>query len=387
MVRRRVVVLGTVASDPYAGMAWMHMQMTLGLLRLGHDVHYLETTSAWPYDPVRSSRVGDSDYALPYLASVAERLGLGDRLAYRRSYADGEWLGPARARAADLLASADAVLNVAGATDVRRDELPIGRLVYYGTDPGFDEIKYAQGDARTRPFVDAHDDVVTYAENVGNPGCRMPPLPRLRGRTRQPVLLDLWDGLGPPGEAFTTVANWRQERDVEFAGETYRWSKEHEFRKVIDVPRRVGAPVELACGLSVLDPASRRVLEANGWRLADAHAFSTEPFAYRRYIGGSRGEFTVARDLNVRLATGWFSERSACYLAAGRPVVTQDTGFGCALPTGRGLFAWRTADEAVAALEAIASDPAGHARAAREIAAEFFAAERVMGELLASLGL
>src|SRR5205814_1987285 len=144
-------------------------------------------------------------------------------------------------------------------------------------------------------------------------------------------------------------------------------------------------PVELATGLIQLEANDCILLQENGWRLADSHALTLT--SYRDYIRASRGEFTVAKDANVRLSTGWFSDRSACYLAAGRPVVTQDTGFGDVLPTGRGLLRFRTLDEAVAAVAEIEADYAAHAAAAREIAAEHFAAEAVLGRMLAAAGL
>ncbi len=401
----RIVVVGTLASNPYAGMAWTHMQITAGLRRLGHDAYYFETTSSWPYDPIRQARVPDADYAVPYLARVALSFGLGDRWAYRRSYSDGEWLGLGRGQAEELLAHADVVLNVAGATRLRtREALKVGRLVYYDTDPVYPELTFAKGEEDTRRLVEEHDEAVTYGENIGGPDCPIPPLPRLRARTRQPVLLDLWQ-CGPPSRAeFTTVCNWKQDgRDVEYHGETYYWSKHREFLKFIDLPRRISTPVELAMGLT--DPRAirhgadevisapgaeldaRSLLERNGWRLADAHAFTTDPWAYRDYVQASRGEFTVAKDQNVRLRSGWFSERSACYLAAGRPVITQDTGFGRVLPTGEGLFAFNTLEEIVAAFEAIDSGYERHSRAARAIAEEYFRAETVLARLLGDLGL
>jgi hypothetical protein len=399
----RLVVLGTLASNPYAGMAWMHMQLTAGLRRLGHDVHYVEATSCWPYDPVRGAKVCDSDYAVPYLARVTERFGLGGRWAYRRSYSDGVWLGPAAERAEDLLAGADAVFNVTGATRVAAEGLNVGRLVHYGTDPLLDEIAYAAGDAGTRSAIDEHSDCVTYGENLGTPTCPVLALPRQRARTRQPVLVDQWEAGPPAREVFTTVGNWKQVGlDLEFRGQTYHWSKHHEFLKVLDLPRRAGVPLELATNLAsrtVVRPADNEavpalglacddlgLLEANGWRVVGA-GFTADPWEYRDYVTASRGEFTVARDLHVRLKSGWFSERSACYLAAGRPVITQDTGFGTVLPTGEGLFAFRTADDALAALDAIQSDYDRHSRAARAIAEEYFRAETVLAKLLADLGL
>jgi hypothetical protein len=403
VTRRRLVVLGTLAANPYAGMAWMHMQIAAGLRRLGHDVYYFEVTSSWPYDPVRQMKVCDSGYAVPYLARVAESFGLGDRWAYCRSYLDCEWLGMAKDRAEDLLAGADAVLNVAGATHPFREGPRANRLVYLDTDPVLYEVAYAAGDPGTRAMVDEHVAVVTYGENIGTAACPVPPFPRQLSRTRQPVLLDQWECGPPTRPELTTVGNWKQVGlDLEFRGETYRWSKHHEFLKFLDLPRRSGVPLELAThagNRSDVRPEDREdvpsvglarddhgLLVAHGWKVTDA-GFTTDPWKYRDYVQASRGELTVARDMHVRLKSGWFSERSACYLAAGRPVITQDTGFGTVLPTGTGLFAFNTMDEALAALDAVRSDYERHSRAAREIAEEYFRAETVLARLLNDLGL
>jgi len=402
MDRLRIVVVGTLASDPYAGMAWMIMQIVAGLRRLGHDAWYFETTSTWPFDPQAQMRTRDSTYAVTYLERVARGFGLDACWAYRRSYADKRWFGPAGDAAEGRLADADLVFNVTGATRFAEEGLRTGRLVYFGTDPVYHEVNYAAGDAQTRSIVDEHAAAITYGENIGRPGCAIPPLPRLRARMRQPVLVDLWRGGAPSNPAFTTVGNWKQGgRDVSFNGQTYRWSKHHEFLKFIALPGRTSQPLELATNLArsseiVHGPGSAvpalgfeedeyAQLVSHGWRVVDGPALSMDPWTYRDYIVASKAEFTVARDLNVRLRSGWFSERSACYLAAGRPVVTQNTGFGTVLPTGQGLFAFDTADEALAAIEAIDADYARHSRAAREIADEYFRAEVVLRDLLSDL--
>jgi hypothetical protein len=388
MKPKRIVVVGAVASNPYAGMAWMHMQITAGLRRLGHDVYYVETTSSWPYDPIRNTPVADSDYALPYLKRVAESFDLGGRWAYRRSYSDKAWFGLPRAKAEELLGHADAVLNVAGATRFAEEGLKIGRLVYFGTDPGHHEIGFAKGEPDKCTLMDEHDDVVTYGENIGSEDCPIPPLPRLRSRTRQPVLLEHWGGAPSVRNEFTTVGNWKQAgRDVEFNGKLYHWSKHHEFLKFIDLPKQTAQPIELATGLAGLSGEELQLLQANGWRLRDAHPFTTDPWPYRDYIRSSRGEFTVAKDLNVRLRTGWFSERSACYLAAGRPVITQDTGFSKLIPTGDGLFAFNTMDDILAAFEAVNADYEKHSRTARAIAEEYFKAQTVLARVVEDLGI
>jgi hypothetical protein len=405
MNTKRFVVVGTLASSPYAGMAWMHMQIAAGLQRLGHDVYYFEVTSTWPYDPMRQMKVNDSDYAVPYLERVVDGFGLGDRWAFRRSYSDNLWFGMSRTKAEELLEHADAVFNIAGATCLEKEGLHVGRLVYYGTDPVYHEIAFAKGDENVHSMIEEYHDIVTYGENIGNPNCPIPPLPRLRARTRQPVLLDLWGNARPAREEFTTVCNWKQEgHDIEFQGETYHWSKHHEFLKYIDLPLRTNVRIELAMGLgdddyvgrpgpgdpipSVGISAEERVLLAsNGWNLVNAHSFTTDPWMYRDYIVSSKGEFTVAKDQYARPLSGWFSERSACYLAAGRPVVTQDTGFGAVFPTGEGLFPFQTMDDILAAFDAIKSDYQRHSRAAREIAEEYFRAEKVLAKMLDDLGI
>jgi glycosyltransferase involved in cell wall biosynthesis len=197
-----------------------------------------------------------------------------------------------------------------------------------------------------------------------------------------PVLIDQWSGHRKPAVGpFTTIGNWEQRwREVTLDGDTYHWSKHYEFMKVIDLPRRTSAPLELA--LSSYRDEDRRMLENHGWRVRPGLGFSKDLDAYRTYIQLSQGEFSVAKDQNVRLRSGWFSERSATYLAAGRPVILQDTGFGAYLPTGEGLFAFSTVDEAAAALERVTADYARHSAAAAEIAREYLDAERVVKAIL-----
>jgi hypothetical protein len=391
-----------MGTHPYAGMAWMHMQLTAGFCKLGHDAYYMEVTSDWPYDPIRRTKVNDSQYAVPYIKKVAEGFGLEGRWAYRRGYSDKEWLGLSRERAEDLLANADVVFNVSGATLPRtREQLKIGNHVYFGTDPVHHEISIANGDEGCRLLIDQHEACATYGENIGTPESPIPPLPCLKAKTRQPVLMDLW-ATGPPARSeFTTVCNWKQNGyDIAFRGETYYWSKHYEFLKFIDLPTRTKQPIELAMGLVDSDQDrptdriravgmtadERKLLDDNGWRITNAHTFTMDPWRYRDYICASKAEFTVAKDQNVRLKSGWFSERCACYLAAGRPVVAQDTGFGTVIPTGEGLFAFNTSEEALAAIEMINGDYQKHSRAAHAIAQEYFKAETVLAKLLEDLG-
>jgi GT2 family glycosyltransferase len=255
------------------------------------------------------------------------------------------------------------------------------------TDPVQLQIELAQNAASTVEFLEPHAAYFTFAENLGQAECALPVDSRFRFRsTRQPVVIDFWrpHGLGD-GEAFTTIGNWKQPwREVNYRGEVYSWSKHLEFLKVLDLPERSGRRLEPA--LANLPDEDRKKLLANGWNVRDALEFSSDIDEYRRFVATSRGEFTVAKDQNVRMRTGWFSDRSATYLASGRPVVTQDTGFGSVLPTGKGLLAFSTPEEAAVALDEIESDYAGHRRAAAEIAEEYFAAAGVLGRLLDEVG-
>jgi hypothetical protein len=385
--KRRIAVLGTMGNVPYAGMAWMHGQFLRGLADLGHDAFYVETTTAWPYHPLELTTTSDPAYALAYLGRVMDYFGLKDRWAYRPAYIDRLWRGPLAESVEDLLRSADAVLNISGSTSPDDLDVPC-RLVYVGTDPVLQEIRIANGDVELYQRVAAHDAHFTYGENIGQPDCPVPPLPFATTAMRQPVVIKRWEESGRPRYGFTTVTNWEVKGyDALFQGETYTWSKHHEYLKLIDLPKRTSAELEMALGLSGVSDQVRSALIDNGWVVKDAYQMSLEPEKYRRYILESGSEFSVAKDMVVRLRSGWFSERSACYLAAGRPVVTQDTAFSKFLPTGDGLFAFNSADDALTGIEAIRVDYARHSRAAREIAAEYFRAEKILTKVLETLGL
>ena len=379
-----LVLYGTMGGVPFAGMSWQVLHYLEGFRRLGFDVVYAEDTGTWGYDPFANAVTADPTHALRVISEAMAWSGLGDRWFYR-SAADGRLHGPLADRHDELLAGADILVNLTGATvlDEQKQRVPV--RIYLETDPVRPQIELAQGAGKTQAFLAAHTHHFTFGENLGGADCGVPVTSFTYVPTRQPVVLEWWETSGAqPNGAFTTIGNWRQEgKDIEWEGELYRWSKHHEFLRFLDLPRQTGAPLELA--LSSIDGDDTRLLEEHGWRVTSAFDVSTGRDRYRSYIQSSAGEFTVAKDQNVRLRSGWFSDRSACYLAAGRPVVTQDTGFACALPTGEGLFAVADTAEAAAALDAIRGDYARHSDAAREIAAEHFRAETVLARILDEL--
>jgi hypothetical protein len=290
------------------------------------------------------------------------------------------------AQVQELYRHADAFLNVTGAQEMRDEHLQCRRRIYVESDPFGSQVRVATGDTATIAALDAHDTHFTFGENLGNPDCGVP-VERFRWQpTRQPVVMDLWRHAQPAdGAPYTTITTWHNEgKDVTYQDEVFYWTKDREFEHVIDLPRRRSAPFELAAGV---DADGQAKLREYGWRLRRSVDLSASLPGYRGYIQRSRGEFTVARDQYVRPRTGWFSDRSACYLAAGRPVITQDTGFGKFIPTGRGLFAFTTMDDILAAVDAIESDYDRHARAASEIADAYFGAETVVASLMSRAGL
>lgn len=385
--RPKVVLLGMMTKMPVAGVVWQNLHYLLGFERLGCEAYYVETHARTPSMLMTHERDDSSALAAELIAAVMRRFGLADRWAFRALHDDGRCYGMSEQRLERLYGSAELLINLHGGTQPLPELAATGRLVYLETDPVQLQLELRHGLQETIDFLEPHCAFFSFAENWGNPDCRLPRQERfLFEPTRQPVVMDLWpDRSAQPAEAFTTIGNWRQEwRDVSFEGERYTWSKHHEFLRHLDLPRRSGRAFELA--LSSCEPAERQMLRERGWRVRDGLEISRGIDSYRDYVGASRGEFTVAKDQNVRLRTGWFSDRSATYLASGRPVVTQDTGFGCALPVGEGLFAFGSPDEALEAVAAIDADYPRQARAARQLARERFSHERVLGPLLERLG-
>jgi hypothetical protein len=380
-----VVVLGLTSYTPYAGVTWQTAQYLEGLSRLGYDVYYVEDHGFWPYDPYLQEHTNDCSGAVRFISEMMGRLGMQDRWAYRDVASNGQVLGISEGRLSELLRGADVLVNLTGSTELRDVHLGVPVRLYLETDPVLAQIEIAKGDARTLELMRAHTHHASYGENLGAPDCGVPTGAFEYIPTRPPVILDWWAPVSPePDAPYTTVASWEQSfKDVEWGGERYTWSKRVEFLKLLDLPSRSARRLELA--LATGDQQALALLRGHGWSVIDATSVSSTLERYRDYVRGSWGEFTVAKDQNVRLRSGWFSDRSACYLAAGRPVITQDTGFANVLPTGEGLFAFHDRDEVLAAFDAIEARPEHHRRAARRIAEDRFRAEDVLAALMSSL--
>ena len=383
----KVVVLHLAARYPFAGVIWQLLHHLVGFRQLGLEVYYLEDHRAYVYDPTIETSTADPSRNLKVLGGVLERYGFGDRWAFFDSVKD-EYVGMPRERCMELLRDADAVINLCGATEPREEHQRSRCLVYLETDPGVVQLELARKIPNSVAFVKSHKLLFTYCYNIGAPDCLLPTAGFDWHPTRPPVNLEEWHpGVGPAEPAaFTTVGTWQNNgNDMEIAGETYYWSKHLNFRKALEVASRANQPIELATNLSNGPDYDRAI--AGGFTITPVVPMSLDIDRYREYVSRSRGEFTVAKDIYVRPRTGWFSDRTVCYLAAGRPVVTQRTGFEKFIPTGAGLLGFDTPDEAVDAIAQINADYPRHARVAREIAAEYFNPAKLLDEIAVAAGI
>jgi len=377
--RLRIVVSGLIAEYPLGGVTWDYLQYPVGLARLGHDVFYIEDTGKWPYDPRADGTGKLADYNVRYLASVMDRFGLGGRWAYRFPW-QSQWFGLPESARKEIIASADLIINISGCLANLQDYSGSARLVYIDSDPVFTQVKLARGEPYIRRHVGAHDVRFSFGEALGsdipNGGIKWLP-------TRQPILLDEWITDATPTRPYTTVMNWSSYRPVEYQGRRFG-QKDDEFMKFIDLPSAL-APLRLELAMRTTGKLTNppvALLKRKGWNIIDPNDVASDVDSYRSYIQSSRAEWGVAKNGYVVGKPGWFSCRSACYLAAGRPVIAQETGFSSVLPVGKGLFAYGSLEEAIDAVRTVEADYARHSHAARCIAKEFFDSGRVLARLI-----
>jgi len=388
-----VVVGGFIGLLPAGGVTWDYIQYPLGLAALGHDVFYIEDTRLWPVyqtDPTSARNVA-------YLASVMESFGLGERWAYRDEVT-GRSYGLPDSRIAEICRTADVFINVSCATVLRDEYRSIPLRILIDSDPMFTQAQYVSsmgftpGSSGMRELVAGHTHHFTFGLHVGAPDCRVPACGVDWLPTVQPISIERWSNVAEPidpNPPFTTVMNWAGSRVFTHDGETWG-QKNVEFLRVLDLPGMVPGLTLLAAvgqtGGTGTAGFDGETLRRQGWDVRDAASEVPDFEAYRNFIGASRGEFSVAKEAYVKARTGWFSCRSACYLAAGRAAIVQDTGWSAHLPSGTGLLAFHDATSAAEALERVASEPRVHARAARAIAEEYFRDTRVLGEMLRRAG-
>ncbi len=385
----RIIVAGLAGMYPVGGVAWDYLQYVIGLSRLGHDVYYCEDTWSWPFHPLENQHVSEGGYSAKFLGDFFSRYApeLSSHWHYLHLHETGYGMGTAEFR--EVARTADIFINVSGASLFPDHLNPSCLKIFLDTDPGYNQImlserfSWSENVERWCGSVALHDRHFTYAENIHGDDCIIPKVGFDWKTTRMPVVLDLWEQvagtLPPAGAPLTTVMTWNAFKGKLFyKGVEYK-SKGTEFEKLIDIPRRVAMPLKVAVG-GIGAPLD--LLEDHGWQVMDAPKATITPEQYREFIAASRGEISVAKHVYVATRSGWFSCRSACYLAAGRPVVVQDTGFSGIISPGEGILAFTTADEAVEAIERLGKDHALHARAAIGAAHEYFDSGKVLSRMI-----
>jgi hypothetical protein len=389
----RIVVTGFVGLFPYGagGVAWDYVQYLLGFLQLGWDAIYVEDTRSWPI--FQHGEVNCSEN-VAYLRATMEHFGVGDRWAYRDE-ASGQCFGLSESAVLEFCRIADIFLNLSCSTALRDEYAAIPVRALVDTDPMFTQVqalnrRILRGEWSSMPeLLENHTHRFTIGTSIGREYCLVPTLGLEWHPTHQPIVLDLWPASEPPNGAttyYSTVMNWSVFDKLEFAGRCWG-QKDVEFMRLLHLPDRV-PEVPLAVAVGQLDeptfPAD--TIRGAGWKLFHSASCAADAQGYQDFIVSSRGEFSVAKETYVNAHTGWFSYRSACYLAAGRPVIAQDTTWSRTIPNGRGLLPFHDADTAADALRQVELDPKVHSRAARAIAEECFDSRRVLTELLAHMG-
>jgi hypothetical protein len=377
MSRKRLILAGIIGRYPVGGVTWCALHYIAGLQRLGYEVFYLEDTGECGFD-VRTGGISkDPSYALRYIRAHLAMVGLENGWAYI-DYR-GRYYGTPRGQVVDRCREADGMINLSGGCWFARPEYDPLRKVFIDTDPGFTQRAIVETAAGWyRDFFGSQDARFTFALNIGAPGCSIPATPFSWQPTIQPLVLDFWPVVPPPPEApWTTVLSWRIDNFGMSQG------KGGDLLRMLDLSRPNGRRVLLAAaGQPPTD-----LLHARGWETTDAVEATVDAAAYRRFIQASRAELGFAKAMYVQTRSGWFSDRTQCYMASGRPAVVRDTGFGEVLPCGEGLLPFTDAPAALRAMAEVDRDYARHSRRAREIAEEYFAAEKVLPSLLERAGL
>jgi hypothetical protein len=377
----RIVVSGIIGQYPLAGVTLSYLQYVLGLRKLGHEVYYLEDNTAWPYNPMTHSVEADCSYSLRYLQQVMRSFDLSERWAYADH--NLEYFGMSKQAVHEILRTADLYVNLSGATVLREEHMACPVRVYVNTDPAFAQFEVALGLRDQIEELANHTLHFTFAENIGKAKCTIPTDRFSWQTTRQPAYLAAWTPcFDCSGTRFTTVTNWSAYEPIVFRNELYG-QKDVEFLRFLTLPQRTNQEIELAIAV---DDGPKELLIKHGWRVVDPRPCTKDIPTFQNYIASSRAEFSLAKNAYVKTWSGETSERDINYLAAGRPVLAQDTGFSDFLPTGHGLLAFQTMEDILAGIEEINGNYTEHCKAARRMAEEYFDSDLVLREFLCKCG-
>jgi len=389
MQKRTIIVSGLAATYPLGGVAWDYIQYLHGFYRLGHDVYYLEDTGGWAYDPFNVTFVDDLTYHVDYLRNFLKRLDPGLEKRFCIIDPDGRHWGLSAEDLAGVVKRADVFINISTTCQLREEYAKIPVKVLIDSDPLYTQEHFpvyldgtvGQDDRWRIQEMLRHDVFFSFGENIREDFCTVPKGVVDWIPTRQPIVLDSWSGAParPPHDVFTTVLSWQPAQKGPLVAGVQYGGKNMEFEKMLDLPKKTTATLELALGGG---RPPRELLLEKGWTLVDGFAMSKTPWVYRDYIWDSLAEFSTAKNAYVATKSGWFSCRTACYLASGRPAVVQDTGFSHFMDVGEGVLAFSDEEGALAGIEAVRADWDRHSRAARAFAARYFNSDDVLTRLL-----
>lgn len=375
----RIVLGGYIVGYPLGGMTWHHLNYLLGLVELGHEVTFLEDGAYHsPWSPVNDSN-GDPTYGIDYLRKTFAAVGLNIPWHYRFGQFSA---GLSIDEMQSSLRAADLFIAVSGITPTAWYPMPRRSLVI-DTDPVFTQIRLTR-DADFLAYYKSFTHQATFGRLIGTADCALPTSGLDWIPTNQPVSLAQWP-VTPIARAarLSTIGKWEHasDRHLEFGGQSFLSSKRSEYERLLDLPRRAGCTIEL--GMASMPRGEIDRFEQHGWRHVDATQSSIDVDTFRRYVQSSLGEFSVAKQIYAGVPSGWFSDRSSAFLASGRPVVVQATGFEKWLPTGAGLHAFKSLDEAIDAVNRVNENPQQESAAAWAIAEKHCDARHVLKELLA----
>ncbi|NMG05375.1 glycosyltransferase [Brasilonema sp. UFV-L1] len=374
-----IIFAGSIGRFPVGGHAWVDMQYLLGLRSLGHKVFYLEECGpeSWVYHWEMEQMTTELDYPTTYLQQCLTEIGFDSCWIYR---AGEQSVGMNVADFLDVCAQADLLIVRGSPIPLWRPEydLPKRRL-FIDSDPGFTQIHLSHGDADLNNTVERCDRLFTVGQQVGAQGCSVPTLGKHWLKMFPPVFLPYWPVAEDKNAThFTVVMQWRSYREVTYEGNSYG-NKDKEFPTFIDIPKLTQQPFRVA--LTSPHTIPEQLIEHH-WDVVPGWAVSFTPESYQQFIQNSRAEFGIAKQGYVAMQTGWFSDRSLCYLASGRPVLLQDTGLSDYLPIGEGILTFRNLSEAVDGIAAINADYERHRQAARRLAEEYFDSNKVLTSIL-----
>jgi hypothetical protein len=395
MKKLRVIVGGFLGLLPAGGVTWDYVQYPLGLMNMGHDVYYIEDTRLYPLFQKPGSNWGDCSTTVTHLRTVMTYFDMSDRWAYRDE-ASGKTYGLSDRQIQEVCQTADVFINISCSTVMREEYARIPIRILIDSDPMFTQIQYmtdqtfTEGASKIRSLIHQHNYHFTFGENIGAANCHVP-TGDIRWRpTRQPIALEHWPvNVLPPlkSASLTTVMNWAAGKNLQYENEEWG-QKDMEFHNIMSIPAlfpdiRFSLVVGQTERQNHIFP--QKEIELNRWQIQRPEKVAGNWVHYQHFIADSLGEISVAKHTYVKAQTGWFSCRSACYLATGRPVVTQETGWSAYIPSGQGVFAFCNREEATEAIRRIANEPGVQAKAARRVAEDYFDSRKVLLSMLDQL--